>query len=406
MNKIIAIENARIARCDADWQGQLDNYTILIQSGKILWFGESLQVPQKYIANIHQRVDMNHKIITPGFIDCHTHLVYGGHRASEYGQRLQGISYAEIAQNGGGILSTVKSTRASDVQTLFDSASLRLQHWLKSGFTTIEIKSGYGLDKKNELKMLQVIAYLDKKFPIRMSPTLLAAHTLPPEFKNRPDDYINWIIDDLIPDVVRLNLAKSVDVFCEKIGFSLSQSKKLLENARASGLQIKIHAEQLSDSKGAKMAAELGAQSADHLEYLDESAIKAMQKSQTVAVLLPVAYYFLRENHVPPIELLRQYQIPIAIASDSNPGSAPITSPLLTLNMASTFFKLTHVEVIKGVTLNAAKALKLDHLTGSIEIGKEADLAIWDINDLEELCYWIGNNPCYGRYVSGEFFKN
>lgn len=406
MSKITALDNARIANCREEWQGELESGTLLFDSEKILWFGLPERIPESFKEHISHHIDLDNRIITPGFIDCHTHLVYGGDRANEFARRLQGASYEQIAQEGGGIISTVNATREASKEELTESAKQRIHYWITSGFTTIEIKSGYGLNGDVEIKMLQVIDELKHKMPINIVATLLAAHTVPEEYLNKGDAYIQWIMDELMPVVASKNLAQAVDVFCESIGFSNEQSRKMLTAASELGFKLKIHAEQLSDTQGAGMAARLGAISADHLEYLSEDSVKVMQSSGTVAVLLPAAYYFLRETQLPPIELLRRYQVPIALGSDSNPGSAPILSPLLILNMATTLFKMTTLEAIKGVTIHAAKALGLENNSGSIEIGKKPDFAIWSVQNLEELCYWIGGNPCYGRIIDGHYLKN
>ncbi len=379
--------------------------SIIIDQQHIQWVGSSTHLTAELKENITKEIDFQGRLVTPGLIDCHTHLIFGGNRAEEYQQRLSGISYETIARQGGGILSTVEATRKASEEKLFEDSTKRLMNWLNSGFTGIEIKSGYGLNQQAELKMLRVADKIAKQFPLHVERTLLAAHTLPPEFKGRAKEYINWIIGSLLPEVVSNNLADAVDVFCETIGFNLTQSKKLLLAAREAGLKLKIHAEQLSDSQGTRMATELGALSSDHLEYLSLSGIKSMQNNSTTAVLLPVAYYFLSETQLPPVQALREAGIAIAIASDANPGSSPVLSPLLTMNMATTLFKLTPQEALRGMTINAAKALGLEKQTGSIEVGKLADLAIWDLQYPAELSYWIGGNPCHTRIYQGEVFN-
>ncbi len=406
---MILLKNLNVEPClktgsdPSDQQNKANS--IIIDQQQIHWLGPISKLPRSSEKHITKEIDLQGRLATPGLIDCHTHLIFAGNRAEEYAQRLSGISYEAIAAQGGGILSTVYATRDAEPEQLFQETALRLNHWINSGFTSIEIKSGYGLNQSTELKMLRIANQLAGTLPIHIERTLLAAHALPPEFRLRGDDYIEWIISSLIPEVVCENLADAVDVFCETIGFTLAQSKKLLMAARRSGLKLKIHAEQLSDSHGAAMAAEAGAISADHLEYLDKAGIQAMKKASTTAVLLPLAYYFLSETHLPPVDSLRAANVDIAIASDANPGSSPTLSPLLTLNMATTLFKLTPQEALCGMTINAAKALGIEKHTGSIEVGKLADLAIWDAQHVAELSYWIGGNPCYMRIYQGEIFN-
>jgi imidazolonepropionase len=338
--------------------------------------------------------------MTPGLIDCHTHLVYGGNRAEEFELRLTGVDYEEIARRGGGILSTVRATREASEEVLYQDAARRLQHFLDEGVTGIEIKSGYGLDRDSELKMLRVARLLGDQFPVSVSTTFLGAHTLPPEYADG-DAYIDYLGEQLLPEVVGERLADAVDIFCEGIGFDLAQTEKMFLAAQAQDLPIKIHAEQLSNLGGAALAARLGARSADHLEYLDAAGVAAMKEAGTVAVLLPGAFYFLRETKLPPIEQLREAGVPIAIASDCNPGSSPAESLLLMLNMACTLFHLTPEEALTGVTRNAARALGWEADRGSLEIGKRADLVLWDIQHPAELAYHIGRNPCHRVVLAG-----
>ncbi len=398
---MIILKNLNIAACSENWAGEMYPHCLVLDNDLIHWIGEESKLPAKLISSIQQEIDFKGRLATPGLIDCHSHIIYGANRAAEFAQRLQGVSYEAIANKGGGIISTVTATRSATKEELFNSAASRLCHWIDSGFTSIEIKSGYGLNLPTELKMLKVARLLGEKYPIDVYPTLLAAHTLPKEYEKRPEAYIQWIIDDLLAIVIDENLAGAIDVFCDKIAFNLAQSSKLLTAAKNKGLQLKIHAEQLSNNEGASMAAKLGALSADHLEYLSEQGISAMQKTGTIAVLLPLAYYFLRESKLPPISGLRKSGVNIALGSDSNPGSAPVLSPLLTLNMGTTLFKLTAVEALLGMTINAAKALGIQNKTGSLEVGKAADIAIWDLEKVEELSYWIGHNPCHLRIKNG-----
>jgi len=399
MMKTLLFKNAKIVDCTHNCQGEGIIVDLIIENGYIQWIGHHNKLPKTY--SFDHDINLEQRLVTPGLIDCHTHLVYGGDRAAEYAQRLLGVSYEEISRQGGGILSTVKKTRSQSKEELVNSASKRLKNWMKQGFTTVEIKSGYGLDFDSEVKMLEVINALKQTFNLSIHSTLLAAHTVPPEFKNRENDYIDWIIENLLPYVSKHQLADAVDVFCESIGFSLEQSQRLLLAAKNSGFNLKIHAEQLSDLGGSKMAADLGALSCDHLEYLSPADIQQLQKTQITPVLLPAAYYFLRETKLPPIQALRNSGIGIALGSDSNPGSAPLLSPLLTLNFATTLFKMTAIEALKGMTIYGAKALGISQQVGSIEVGKIADLAIWDLDKAEELSYWIGSNPLYARVKQG-----
>ncbi|GAA0213423.1 imidazolonepropionase [Kangiella japonica] len=339
-----------------------------------------------------QTIDAKGQWLTPGLIDCHTHLVYGGNRANEFEMRLNGGAYEEIAKAGGGIISSVKATREASEDELFASAAKRLKSFLAEGVTTIEIKSGYGLDTDNEIKMLKVAKRLEKEFPVRVCTTFLGAHALPPEYKDDADGYIELVCEEMIPKVAALGLADCVDAFCENIGFTYQQTERVFQAAVKHGLKVKLHAEQLSDQSGAGLAADYKALSADHLEYLSQESIDKMAQSGTVAVLLPGAFYFLRETKLPPIEVLRNAGATIAVASDSNPGTSPAQSLLLMLNMACTLFRMTPLEALQGVTINAAKALGLEKQVGSIEIGKKAELALWDIDHPNQLSYQLGGN--------------
>lgn len=349
-----------------------------------------------------QAIDGQSLWMTPGLIDCHTHLIYGGNRANEYEMRLQGKSYEEIAKAGGGILSTVKATRAADKETLFKQAAKRLSYLIDEGVTSLEIKSGYGLDLASEQKMLEVAKEIDQFSPISVSKTFLAAHAVPPEYKDNADEYIELICEEIMPQLHEQALIDCVDAFCESIGFNLEQTRRVFAKAQSLGLPVKLHAEQLSNLGGSRLASEFNAWSVDHLEHLDLDDITYLKQSNTVATLLPGAFYFLNETKLPPIQALREQQVPIAIATDSNPGSSPCLSLLLMLNMATTLFKLTPCEALKGITINAAKALNMDKKVGSIEVGKQADLAIWDIQSPAELSYRIGGNPCLGVIKQGE----
>ncbi len=399
----LLLTHCALANCSRDWTGDTTLSSITIEDGKISWIGKHLETPPN-VKKFYE-INLQGRLVTPGLIDCHTHIIYAGDRSEEHALRLAGASYEALALAGGGILSTVNATRDVSEEALFQQSSHRLQQWLNSGFTSIEIKSGYGLDFDSEIKMLKVAKRLAESQHIDVHPTLLAAHTIPPEYIDNGDGYIDWIIQTLLPTVDENNLATAVDVFCESIGFTLSQSQQLLQAAQQLGLNLKIHAEQLSNMNGAMMAANLNALSADHLEYLDTLGINAMQQASTVAVLLPVAYYFLKETQMPPIQAIKDANINIAIASDANPGSAPVCSPLLTMNMATTVFGLTTAEALKGITIHAARALGVEKLVGSIEVGKRADIAIWNLKRAEQLSYWIGGAPLYKRIYRGKMLN-
>lgn len=347
-------------------------------------------------------IDVQGAYLTPGLIDCHTHLIYAGNRAKEFEQRLLGISYQQIAQQGGGILSTVGATRAVSLDQLVELALPRLKALITEGVTTLEIKSGYGLDLDTELKMLRAARQLAQTFPIRISTSLLGAHALPPEYRNRADAYIDWVCAELIPAAVAENLADAVDVFCEHLAFNPAQTERVLEVASNYGLGIHVHAEQLSNQHAAALAARYQAWSADHLEYLDEEGVAAMAEAGTVATLLPAAFYFLRETQLPPIDLLRHYQVPMAVATDVNPGTAPLASLRLAMNMACTLFRLTPEEALAGTTRHAAQALGLQHKIGQLAIGLAADFIVWDIQHPAELAYQVGVNPIKQRVFAGE----
>jgi imidazolonepropionase len=374
--------------------GALKDGALATSDGKIAWIGERKTLPRDVESRALEVCDAQGGWITPGLVDCHTHLVYGGNRASEFELRLHGVSYEEIAKQGGGIWSTVSATRAASEDDLFRQSAPRLVSLMSEGVTTVEIKSGYGLDLETELRMLRVARRLGETFPVTVCPTFLGAHALPPEFKGRADDYIDFICEEVMPEVAAQNLAVAVDVFCEQIAFSPEQTETVFKAARACGLRVKIHAEQLSDQGGTALAIRYGALSVDHLEYLSEKGVRALCKSQTVAVLLPGAFYFLRETKLPPIDLLRQYGIPMAISTDCNPGTSPAVSILLMLNMACCLFGLTPEEALSGVTINGAKALGLYDRIGTLETGKDADFVVWDISEPAELAYNMGLNPC------------
>ncbi len=378
--------------------GYIDDAAIVVLGSAIEWVGAKKDLPEFPTAQV---IDCSGAYMTPGLIDCHTHLVYGGNRIDEFEKRLNGASYEEIAKAGGGILSTVNATRQATEEELVASASKRLKNLLTEGVTTIEIKSGYGLDIENELKMLRAARKIGRMHNVDVVTSFLGAHALPPEYAVNREDYVDLIIEHMLPAVAAEGLAQAVDGFCENIGFTCGEIEKIFIAARKLGFDVKLHAEQLSDQKGAALAAKYGALSVDHLEYLSEESILAMKKSGTVAVLLPGAYYTLRETKLPPIELLRKHNIPIAIATDSNPGSSPVLSLKLMINMASTLFQLTPEEALSGVTRNAALALGLTD-RGILARGKKADMVLWDINHPAELSYQVGGSQCLAVIKNGE----
>lgn len=381
--------------------GAIYDAAIAVENGKIAWLGKVADLPGSPETLAKNCITMNHPWVTPGLIDCHTHLVFGGQRADEFSRKLQGESYESILASGGGILSTVRATRAASFETLLASALERAKFALSQGVTTVEIKSGYGLDLESELKILRVAKKIGELLPITIKATCLAAHVVPPEYKNQRNDYINWIIQELLPQIKQENLANSIDVFCEKIAFSLDETEKLLDAAKALGFSIKVHAEQLSAFGATKLAACYQALSADHLEYATESDVLALKAANTVAVLLPGAFYFLRETQMPPIDLFRQHQVPIALATDFNPGTSPINSLLSIMNLACVLWRFTPEEALRSVTINAAKALGLASEIGSLEIGKNADFVFWSIETLAELAYYLNGKVPFGIVKKG-----
>jgi imidazolonepropionase len=394
----VVIENVRIASMQKNGKayGILSQSCVAIKDGKVLAiFGSSDTSYQS-----SKKVDGENKWLLPGFIDCHTHLVYGGNRANEFEQRLQGKTYTEIAQQGGGIQGTVNATREASELTLLTSAIKRAARLVEEGVTCIEVKSGYGLDLDTELKMLNVAKQIAEHLPVNIIPTYLGAHTVPKEYRSNPDDYVQFICDQVIPVVAQQQLANCVDVFCEGIGFSPAQCSKIFAAAKTHKLNVKAHVEQLSDLKGAKLAAEFGAISVDHIEYLDPKDIPALKQSGTVAVLLPGAFYYLSETQKPPVAALRANKVPMAIATDLNPGSSPIASILTIMNMASVLFGLTPEEVLQGVTLHAAKALDIAN-KGQIQTGMDADLCLWDIEHPAELVYGINQHRPAAKWFAG-----
>ncbi|WP_201597087.1 imidazolonepropionase [Psychrobacter vallis] len=382
--------------------GQLENAAIGIKEGKIAWIGAHEQMtPHLTHYEDHQITDADGHWITPGLIDCHTHIVYGGNRSNEFEARLHGASYQDIAAQGGGIVATVSATREANIEILFAQSEKRLLALIKEGVTSIEIKSGYGLDLDTERKMLTVARQLGEKHNIHVSTTYLAAHALPPEYKGRADDYIEQVCA-WMPILHAEGLVDAVDGFCENIAFSTEQIKRVFEVARTLGLPVKLHSEQLSDIGGSALVAEYQGLSSDHLEHLSEDDIKKMATSNTVAVLLPGAFYTLRDTNLPPIDALRKHQVPMAISTDCNPGTSPLTSLLLAMNMGCTLFYLTPEEVLAGTTIHAAQALGLTQ-KGKIEVGCDADLALWDITRPADLAYQIGLNPIQGIMCHGKW---
>jgi len=374
--------------------GAVENGAIAVSGDRIHWVGEQTQLPAAIPSGVTVHCAEG-RWITPGLIDCHTHLVYGGDRAREFEQRLSGVSYEQIARQGGGIVSTVKATRAASEEALVESARARLDALTGEGVTTVEIKSGYGLDLDTELKMLRAARRLGESSAADVVTSFLGAHALPPEYAGRGDAYIDFVCSEAMPRVAELGLADAVDAFCEGIGFSAKQTERVFQTAKSLDIPVKLHAEQLSDLGGAALAARFGALSADHLEYVSEASVEAMSESGTVAVLLPGAFYFLHETRKPPVNTFRANGVPIAIATDSNPGSSPVTSLLLMLNMACTLFQMTPEEALTGVTRHAAAALGRQDRVGTLEAGKQADFVVWDIEHPAELAYRIGFNPCH-----------
>jgi imidazolonepropionase len=391
--------HAATMRANGSPYGAIRDAAIGIGSGRIVFVGARSALPDKAGALARDVRSLDGAWVTPGLIDCHTHLVFGGNRAQEWEMRAKGASYEEIARAGGGILSTVRATRAASEDELVAQALPRARAMTRQGTTTIEMKSGYGLDLDTERKMLRAALRVGEAVGANVSRTFLGAHTVAPEYRNDRAGYVALVCDEMIPAVARESLAQAVDAFCETIAFTPAETERVFAAATANGLRVKLHAEQLSDSGGAALAAKYNALSADHLEHLGEAGIAAMAGAGTVAVLLPTAFYFLRETRKPPIDGLRRAGVPLAIATDCNPGTSPVASPLVALSMACTLYGLKPEEALAGMTRNAAKALNVD--CGTLEAGKSADLAVWQVSDPAELCYWIGADLLLDRYVSG-----
>lgn len=383
-------------------QGQYNciyDAAIGVKDQRICWIGQRADLPD-YEAR--QEIDLEGGWVTPGLIDCHTHLVFGGNRAGEFEQRLNGVSYQQISENGGGIAASVKSTREETAAQLVLSAERRLASLMKDGVTTLEIKSGYGLSLEHEVKMLQVARSLAENTPVEIKTTCLAAHALPPEFSARPDDYIDYLCEHVLPVIAELGVADAVDAFCEGIGFSPAQVERYFNAAQSLGLPVKLHAEQLSALGGTTLASSYKALSVDHLEFVTEQDVAAIADSGTVAVLLPGAFYVLKETQKPPIELLRKYKVPMAVATDANPGTSPALSLRLMMNMACTLFGLTPEEALAGSTYHAAKALGLQDTHGDLSTGKVADFICWAVDSPGELSYWLGGDLVKTRVKAGE----
>ncbi len=392
------IENVNVATMRGPVPyGAITDAAMIIAGERIVWIGARRDRPPAASARV---VDGSGAWVTPGLIDCHTHLVYAGNRAHEFELRLAGATYEEIAGAGGGILSTVRATRAASAAELRDQSLPRLDALCREGVTTVEIKSGYGLDTETELKMLRVAREMERLRPVSVKTTLLGAHALPPEHSGRADDYIDLVAEEMIPAAGGEGLADAVDAFCESIAFTPGQTRRVFDAARRQGLPVKLHADQLSDSGGAELAASYRALSADHLEYTNTAGAAAMADAGTVAVLLPGAFYFLRERQLPPIDALRHHRVVMAVASDCNPGSSPIASVTLMLNMVCTLFRLTPEEALAGVTRHAARALGLSD-RGALAAGLRADLALWDIASPAELAYQVRSNACTGVWHAG-----
>lgn len=391
-----AWHNARLATMAGTGLGEIEDGLIASRDGRILYAGPAAAAPAFEAA---EKIDCSRRWITPGLIDCHTHLVHAGDRAQEFEMRLEGASYEEIARAGGGIVSTMHATRNATEAALTASTLPRLDALLAEGVTTLEIKSGYGLDAESEAKQLRAARALARERAVRITTTFLGAHAVPPGID--AEDYIHEVVDEMLPAIAEAGLADAVDGFCEGIGFTPEQIARVFEAARARGLPVKLHADQLSDRGGARLAARWGALSADHIEYASEWSLDAMAAAGTVATLLPGAFYFVREEQLPPVAGLRERNIPIALATDCNPGTAPMTSILLAMNMAATLFRLTVHECLLGVTRNAARALGLGDTIGTLETDKACDLAIWNIERPAELVYRIGFNPLHQRVFQG-----
>ena len=385
----------------AEPYGKLDSDALAVKGERIAWLGSTAEAERLAAAQGIPVEDCRGLWLTPGLIDCHTHLVYGGNRVAEFEQRLCGVAYEDIARAGGGIQSTVGATRAAGADALLASAALRAERLMSEGVTTIEVKSGYGLELPTERRMLETARQLERTLPVSIKTTFLGLHSLPPEYRERREEFVRQASGPWLESLAAAGLVDAVDAFCENIAFSLAETETFLRAARGLGLPAHLHAGQLSDMGAAELAAKYGALSADHLEFLSASGARALGAAGTVAVLLPGAYFTLRQTTPPPVSMLREAGVPMAVATDSNPGTSPCTSLLLALNMACTLFGLTPEEALAGATRNAARALGLKDEVGTLEVGKRADFALWQINRPAELCYNLGANPCAGAVHRG-----
>ena len=393
--------DARIVTMRDGRYNSIERGAIAVEAGLIVWLGPRAGLPGEAASLAREVHDLRGAMLTPGLIDCHTHLVFAGNRACEFELRLQGASDADIARAGGGIISTVEATRDASDTELVSGAARRLRRLMDEGVTSVEIKSGYGLDTRTELKMLRAAKLLGESTPLTVKKTFLGAHALPPEFQGRADDYIALVCNEMLPAAAEAGLVDAVDAFCEGIAFSAAQTARVFDCAAELGLRVKLHADQLSDLGGAELAARYQALSADHLEYTSEAGGRALAEAGTVAVLLPGAFYFLREKQAPPVQMLRHHGVPVAIATDCNPGSSPLSSMLLAMNMACTLFRLTPEEALAGATCHAARALGMADSHGSLAVGMAADFAVWDVESPAELVYAMGVNPCVGTVKGG-----
>jgi imidazolonepropionase len=401
MNWDLLLTNASLATFVGEAShGLITDAAIACQDGQIAWIGSMRDLPEASAAAARDVHDLDGALVTPGLIDCHTHLVFGGDRAQEFDLRLNGASYEEIARAGGGIVSTVRATRQASEDELLAQSLPRARALLADGVTTLEIKSGYGLELQAERRMLRVARRIGEALGMHVQTSFLGLHALPPEYKERRNDYVDLVCNELLPALADEGLVDAVDAFCEGIGFSRAETQRVFEHARQLGLRVKLHAEQLSDLDGAALVATFDGLSADHLEYLSDSGIQAMARAGTVAVLLPGAFYALRETKLPPVDALRSHGVPIAIATDCNPGTSPLLSLRLAANMACTLFRLTPEEALRGVTVNAARALGLSD-RGTLAVGKRADLVAWNVKQPAELCYWVGGGLVRQVWLGG-----
>jgi len=397
--------NARIATAkdgDTDLVSIIENGAVAINNGRIVWIGRTKDLPIHKVDSGTVIHDCMGSLVTPGLVDCHTHLVFGGNRSREFELRLQGETYEQIARSGGGIASTMDSTRNTSSAELEHQACRRVLGLMHEGVTTLEIKSGYGMDVDQELRLLEVINKISKVMPVRIVRTLLGLHALPSEFSGHRDQFVKVICEELLPTAISRDLVDLVDAFCESIAFTSEECSRFFQKAESFGIPVRVHADQFSDGGGAELAAEHSAISADHLEYTSEDGVIAMARSGTAAVLLPGSFYYLKEKQIPPIDSFRKYGVPLVLATDANPGSSPVFSILSAINMGCVLFGMTPEEAFVGVTRNAAAALGLQSEIGTLEVGKIADMAVWELEHPRELAYWVGVNPCREVIVGGD----